>query len=103
MKDSEAKAMVAAIMEMTAQRDEARWLVCEMQARQEQGTPEGWAEEFGWGYLIAKRNEVQADRVPETTTLTCPFCDYREVVHGKPSPSDHSPCAFCNMRDHGDE
>jgi hypothetical protein len=34
---------------------------------------------------------------PETTTLTCPYCDYREVVHAKPSPSDHSMCASCAM------
>jgi len=30
------------------QRDEARRLVCEMQAAKEQGTPEGWAREWGW-------------------------------------------------------
>lgn len=35
---------VKAIMD----RDEARRLVCEMHARHEQGTPEGWANEFGW-------------------------------------------------------
>jgi anti-sigma factor RsiW len=30
------------------QRDEARRLVCESQAQKEQGTPEGWAQEWGW-------------------------------------------------------
>jgi hypothetical protein len=30
------------------ERDEARRLVCEMQAQKEQGTPEGWAQEMGW-------------------------------------------------------
>jgi len=30
------------------ERDEARRLVCEMQAAKEQGTPEGWAREWGW-------------------------------------------------------
>lgn len=41
--------------------------------------------------------EVDESPAPETTTLTCPYCDYREVVHAKPSPSDHSMCAFCAM------
>lgn len=30
------------------ERDEARREVCEMMAAKEGGTPEGWAEEFGW-------------------------------------------------------
>ena len=33
---------------LRAERDEARRLVCEMQAAKEQGTPEGWAREWGW-------------------------------------------------------
>jgi hypothetical protein len=41
--------------------------------------------------------EVDESPAPETTTLTCPYCDYREVVHAKPSPSDHAMCAFCAM------
>ena len=59
MKSSELQAALLALDEITAQRDEARWLVCEMQSEREQGTPEGWAEEFGWAYLIPQRAKEQ--------------------------------------------
>ena len=36
------------IKTLRAERDEARRIVCEMQAAKEQGTPEGWADEWGW-------------------------------------------------------
>jgi hypothetical protein len=36
------------LVDALRERDEARRLVCEMQAAKEQGTPEGWAREWGW-------------------------------------------------------
>jgi hypothetical protein len=59
MSSSELQAALLALDEITAQRDEARWLVCEMQSEREQGTPEGWAEEFGWEYLVQKKSRQQ--------------------------------------------
>jgi len=46
--------------------------------------------------------EVDECPAPETTTLTCPYCDYREVVYGAPGPQDHAPCWSCNTRDYGE-
>jgi hypothetical protein len=90
MKSSELQAELLALDEITAQRDEARRLVIEAD----------WCKD-----PTAKYADLWAARGwrvpgPETTTLTCPYCDYREVVHAKPSPSDHAPCAFCMMEHH---
>ena len=87
---SEAEAMVAALQEITAQRDEARRLVIEADWCKDPTAkwPDLWAAR-GWPVPW-----------PEITTLTCPYCDYREVVHAKPSPTDHSMCAFCSMEHH---
>jgi hypothetical protein len=76
-----------AIERLTAERDEARRLVIEADWCKDPAAkwPDLWAAR-GW--------PVPAS---ETTTLTCPYCDYREVVHAKPSPSDHAMCAFCAM------
>ena len=41
-------ALWRALREARRERDEARRLVCEMQVAKEQGTPEGWAREWGW-------------------------------------------------------
>jgi hypothetical protein len=52
------------------------------------------------GLNMKEESSKQCSSDQETTTLTCPYCDYREVVHAKPSPSDHSMCAFCSMEHH---
>jgi hypothetical protein len=72
---------------MQRERDEARRLVIEAD----------WCKDPAakWPDLWAARGWPVPG--PETTTLTCPYCDYREVVHAKPSPSDHAMCAFCSM------
>lgn len=72
---------------LTAERDGARSMVI----------VDDWCKD-----ATAKHADLWAARgwpvpAPETTTLTCPYCDYREVVHAKPSPSDHAMCAFCAM------
>jgi hypothetical protein len=74
------------------ERDEARRLVIEAD----------WCKD-----PTAKHADLWAARGwpvpgPETTTLTCPYCDYREVVHGAPGPQDHAPCWSCNTRDYGE-
>jgi hypothetical protein len=76
-----------AIERLTAERDEARRLVIEAD----------WCKDPSakWPDLWAARGWPVPG--PETTTLTCPYCDYREVVHAKPSPSDHAMCASCAM------
>ena len=53
-----AESHIKAIMD----RDEARRLVCEMHARHEQGTPEGWASEFGWPDLFKEGDHCDARR-----------------------------------------
>ena len=50
------------IERLRKERDEARRLVCEMQADREQGTPEGWAHEFGWGDLFKEGDHCDARR-----------------------------------------
>jgi hypothetical protein len=87
MSSSELQAALLALDEITAQRDDARRLVIEAD----------WCKD-----QTAKYTDLWAARGwpvpgPETTVLTCPYCDFREVVHAKPSPSDHSMCAFCSM------
>jgi hypothetical protein len=74
---------------MQRERDEARRLVIEAD----------WCKDPAakWPDLWAARGWPVPG--PETTTLTCPYCDYREVVHAKPSPSDHAMCASC-AREH---
>ena len=42
------QALWRALQTAREERDEARRLVCELQAQKEQGTPEGWAQEWGW-------------------------------------------------------
>lgn len=54
--------MLDAMQRLQAERDEARRLVCEMQADREQGTPEGWAHEFGWGDLFKEGDHCDARR-----------------------------------------
>jgi hypothetical protein len=90
MSGTELQAALLALDEITAQRDEARRLVIEAD----------WCKNPAakWPDLWAARGWPVPG--PETTTLTCPYCDYREVVHAKPSPSDHSMCAFCSMEHH---
>jgi hypothetical protein len=117
---SEAEAMLAAIDEITAQRDDARReldvmthehrLACvdrdAMQRERDEARrlviEADWCKDPAakWPDLWAARGWPVPD--PETTVLTCPYCDYREVVHAKPSPSDHAPCWSCNTRDYGE-
>jgi hypothetical protein len=92
MSSSELQAALLALDEITAQRDEARRLVIEAD----------WCKD-----PTAKHADLWAARGwpvpgPETTTLTCPYCDYREVVYGAPGPQDHAPCWSCNTRDYGE-
>jgi hypothetical protein len=52
---------------MQRERDEARRMLCEMQSQKEQGTPEGWAEEWGWDCFGVTESRSPAEPTDKST------------------------------------